>query len=213
MGLILYHLNFKIEVFDDNEYNSSAERPISYDQVIQAEQDMKYSPSSQHAIKVYEADKLINTAIILASGGGTGVHEDTAFIDQGNLIIRCSNKLFSLSLPELKINWMTEPDLATCFSVHKYQDTYISHGELSISRIDRTGKKLWSYGGADIFVCLYEGNPFEMHDNFIELTDFNGSKYRIDYNGQSISYEPSGYYSQQPVTARIRTNKKWWQFW
>jgi hypothetical protein len=59
-----------------------------------------------------------------------------------------------------------------------------THGELSISKIDRTGKKLWSFDAEDIFVCLDESKPFEMFEDHIALTDFNGKKYRIDYNGQ-----------------------------
>jgi hypothetical protein len=186
MAVFLHYKDVTVEVFDDPSFTRSAERPTSYDKIIQMEKDKQYSPGSQHAIKVIHDDEIMKTAIILASSGGTGVHKDTALIDEGNLIIRCSNHLFSLTLPDLDINWVTEPDWATCFSVHKYQDTYITHGETSIARIDRTGKILWSYDGADIFVCLYEGNPFEMHDDFIALTDFNGGKYRIDYNGQTI---------------------------
>ena len=186
MAVFLHHNGLTVEVFDDTAFTQSIDSPTSYDKVIQVEKDKPYSPNSKHAIKIYEHDKVIMTAIILASGGGTHVHEDTALIDEGNLIIRCCNKLFSLSLPDLNTNWVTEPDWATCFSVHKYQDTYITHGETSIARIDKNGKKIWSYVGADIFVCLDEGNPFEIHDDFIELTDFNGSKYRIDYNGENL---------------------------
>jgi alpha-tubulin suppressor-like RCC1 family protein len=213
MAVFLHHNELTVEVFDDAAFTQSADSPTSYDKVIQVESDKQYSPNSQHAIKVYKDERIIKTAIILASGGATGVHEDTALIDQGNLIIRCCNKLFSLSLPDLNTNWVTEPDWATCFSIHKYQDTYITHGEMSIARIDNTGKILWSYGGADIFVCLHEGNPFEMHDDFIELTDFNGSKYRIDYNGETVNYEQSDYHKQEPVTVFLKPQKPWWKFW
>lgn len=213
MPIFLHHNELTVEVFDDTAFTQPVDNSTSYDIVIQAEKDKPYSPNSQHAIKVYKDGRVIKTAIILASGGGTGVHEDTALFDQGNLIIRCCNKLFSLTLPDLNTNWVTEPDWATCFSVHKYQNTYITHGETSIARIDRTGKELWSYGGADIFVCLDEGNPFEMHDDFIELTDFNGSKYKIDYNGETINYEPSGYSKQEPVTVYLKSQKPWWKFW
>lgn len=213
MAVSLHHNELAVEVFDDTGFTQSADSPTSYGKVIQAETDKQYAPISKHAIKVYKGDSVINTAIILASGGGTGVHEDTALIDQGNLIIRCCNKLFSLTLPDLNTNWVTEPDWATCFSVHKYQDTYITHGETSIARIDRTGKIIWSYGGADIFVCLYEGNPFKMHGDFIDLTDFNGGKYRINYNGETIHYEPSDYYNQEPVPVYLKSQKPWWKFW
>lgn len=213
MAVSLHRNELTVEVFDDSAFTQSAGSPTSYDKVIQAEKDKLYSPNSQHAVKVYKDNRITKSAIILASGGGTGVHEDAALVDQDDLIIRCCNKLFSLSLPDLNTNWVTEPDWATCFSVHKYQDAYITHGETSIARVDRTGKLLWSYSGADIFVCLYEGNPFEMHDDFIELTDFNGSKYKIDYDGKTIDYEPLDYHKQEAIPVYLKSQKPWWKFW
>lgn len=213
MTVNLQHNDLMIELSDDSAFNQTADSPSSYDKVIQADKDKQYAPTSQHAIKIYQGNIPICSAIILASGGGTCVHSDTALIDDGNLIIRCCNKLFSLSLPDLETNWVTEPDWATCFSIHKYQDTYISHGETSIARIDKSGKIIWKYGGADIFVCLYEGNPFEMHDTYIALTDFNGSTYKVDYDGNSIDYKESNYYKQEPVTVFIKPKKQWWKFW
>ncbi|UAY53031.1 hypothetical protein [Ferruginibacter albus] len=212
MAVTLQHNDLTIELFDDPSFNQTADSPASsYDKVIQADQDKLYSPTSQHAVKIYQNNNLINSAIILATGGGTGVHSDTALIDDNNLIVRCCNKLFSLTLPGLEQNWMTEADWATCFSIYQYKDTFISHGETSITRIDRTGKILWNFGGADIFVCLYEGNPFEMHETYIALTDFNGSKYRIDYEGHSLEFKGSDYYTQTKVWAKPK--KRWWKFW
>lgn len=213
MAVTIQHNDLTIELFDDPAFNQTANSPTSYDKVIQSAEDKTYSPISQHAIKIYKNKNLISSAIILASGGATGVYDDTALIDENNLIIRCCNKLFSLTLPYLKTNWVTETDWATCFSVHKYQDTYISHGETSIARIDKAGKILWTYSGADIFVCLYEGTPFEMFDTHIALTDFNGSTYKIDYDGKTIEHNESDNYSKEPDTVLIKAPKKWWQFW
>ena len=150
MTVTLQHNDLRIELSDDSAFNQTADSPIIFDKVIQADKDIQYSPTSQLAIKIFKDNIFIKSAIILATGGGTGVHSDTALIDDDSLIIRCCNKLFSLSLPNLETNWVTEPDWATCFSIHKYRDTYISHGETSIARIDKSGKILWSYGGADI---------------------------------------------------------------
>lgn len=196
MKVTLHYNDFTIDVFDDTAFNQTAESLTSYDKVIQVDKDKPYAPNSQHAIRIYKGNNLIGSAIVLASGGGTGVHDDTVFIDEDNLIIRCCNKVFSLKLPGLETNWVTEADWATCFSLHKYQDTYISHGETSIVRIDKTGKILWSYSGADIFVCLEKGNPFEMFDTYIALTDFNGSTYKINYDGKTIEHNKSDYYSK-----------------
>lgn len=213
MTVTLRHSNLKIEVFDDSAFIQKTGSPTTYNEVIQIEKDKPYMPSSQHAIKIYKDDYLINSAIILASGGGTAIHEDSALIDDNSLIIRCCNKLFSLTLPELKIKWVIEPDWATCFSIHRYQDSFITHGEASIARIDKNGNILWSYGGADIFVRLEDGNPFEMHDDYIELMDFNGSRYKIDYDGKTLDYQESHYYRQEPVTAYMKPQKPWWKFW
>ena len=213
MTVTLQHNDFTVELSEDAVFNQTADSPTSYDKVIQADKDVQYSPTSQLAIKIFNLHNFISSGIILASGGGTGVHRDTALIDDDNLIIRCCNKLFSLGLPNLETNWVIEPDWATCFSIHRFQDTYISHGETSIARIDKSGKILWSYGGADIFVCLYEGNPFEMHDTYIALTDFTGNTYKIDYDGNSLDYQKSDYHKQEHITVLMKRQKHWWKFW
>ena len=213
MTVTLQHNDLTIEIFDDSSFNQTADSPTSYNKVIQVDKDKPYSPNSQHAIKIYKDNNLISSAIILASGGGTGVYYDTVFIDDDKLIIRCCNKVFSLTLPALETNWVIEADWATCFSLHKYQDTYISYGETSIARIDKKGKILWSYSGADIFVCLEEGNPFEMFDTYIALTDFNGSTYKIDYDGKTIDHKESDYYNKEPINVIMKAQKKWWKFW
>lgn len=211
MAVTFQHNDLAIEIFDDTAFIPTVDSPTSYSKVIQT--DKEYSPTSKHAIKIYRENRLINSAVILAAGGATGVSDDTALVDEDNLIIRCCNKLFSLTLPDLNINWVTEPDQITCFSIHKYQDTYISHGELTIARIDRTGKIIWSFGGVDIFVCLYQGNPFEMSNTYIALTDFNGNTYKIDYDGNLLDYEKSDHYQQESIIILQKFKKKWWKFW
>lgn len=211
MPIVIHDNNVSIEIFDDDSFDPSVEGSV-YDRIIQAEKDKPFTPNAQHALKVYQDGSLMTSAIILASGGATGIGKDAALIDQGNLVVRCCNKLFSLSLPHLEINWMAEPDIATCFSVHLYKDSYITHGELTVSRIDRQGKVLWSFGGADIFVCLYEGNPFEMFDEYIDLTDFNGTRYRIDYEGNLMdTRQPENADSVKYIS--LKSKKPWWKFW
>jgi len=214
MTVTLQHNDLTIELFDDSSYVvNSIDSPTQYDIIYNGDNYDDLDFPTRHAIKVFESQQLIKSAILLGAGGATGISSDAAFVDNENLIIRCSNQVFNLTLPELSKNWRVKPDSATCFSIHKYQDTYIVHGEMSISRIDRMGKILWNYGGADIFVCLYEGTPFEMHKDFISMTDFNGSKYKIDYEGNSISYEESAYHKQKPISVLMKPVKRWWKFW
>lgn len=204
MAVTLRYKDLTIEVFDDPAFSPTPDSPTSYDKVYQLDKEKDYKPVSQHAIVVYSDNIKIASAILLAVAGATSVTSDSVLIDDDDLITRCCNTVFSLTLPNLNLNWMIEADWATCFSIHKYQDSYITHGETSIARIDRSGQKLWSYDGADIFVCLEEGNPFKMHDNYIELMDFNGSTYKIDYDGKTINYNESDYYKRQ---------KRRWKFW
>ena len=184
----LHHIDLTLEIMDDPAFTRGSDSPTKYDKVIEADEDKEFRPTSQHAVKIYRSEILLASAIILAAGGGTCVHEGAAFVDGDNLIIRCCNKLFCLTLPELEVNWMVPVDWATCFSVHKYKDTYISHGEISIARIDRTGTILWSYDGSDIFICLDGRESFEIHEEHLSLIDFKGSTYKIDFNGNTIEY-------------------------
>jgi hypothetical protein len=52
---------------------------------------------------------------------------------------------------------------------------YISHGELEIARVSYGGEVVWSASGNDIFT-----NGFSLHDDHIEVADFNDEKYRIE---------------------------------
>jgi hypothetical protein len=46
-----------------------------------------------------------------------------------------------------------------------------------------------------------------MHNDFIFMTDFNGSKYKIDYDGHSISHVESGYHKQRPITVLLKPSR------
>ncbi len=212
MTITLEYNDLKIDVYDDPGFIQSTDSNTIYEKLIQADEDKMYEPTSKHAIKIFKNSILFSSAIVLASGGATGIYSDSFLIDDDNIIIRCCNKIFSLTIPDLKVNWIANVDMATCFSIHRYQESFISHGELTISRISRDGKILWSYGGADIFVCLYEGNPFQMHDTFIALTDFNGSTYEIDYDGETISCNQFGNVIQEHPVILKNAKKPWWKF-
>lgn len=208
MSIHLTYLNYTIEVVD--EQGEEVDLIPTYQQIIQVEKDKPYKPNAQHGIRVFQQAQAISSALIMASGGATGISDDAAFIDQENLIIRCCNKVYSLQLPSLNINWITEADWATCFSIHPYENSYIVYGEMAISRLERDGSISWSFSGADIFVCLDKGTPFEMQTDGIALTDFTGSTYMINYQGEQINYTPSNPADRQML---IFSKKPWWKFW
>lgn len=134
----------------------------------------EYRPSSKHGILIDGQP----FAIVGTDGGATGIHdkssiilEDTAFIAVGEFVI-------AVDLKEKKKKWSVEIDDFTCFGIHcsKEHSALISHGELLISRFDKSGEIIWQSGGMDIFT---EG--CSLKDEFIEAIDFNGKVYRFDY--------------------------------
>ena len=96
-----------------------------------------------------------------------------------------STEIISSNLP----NFFREaysPDQGTCFEIYKYQDSYIIHGELEISRLDKDGKILWQRSGADIFTTQDGKDDFRIMKNYILATDWENRKYKFDFNGNIL---------------------------
>ncbi len=207
MKIPFHHNNFYIEVFDDSAYVQNPDSPTHYDKVYEPEADKEYRPSSQHAVVVYDGERQVSNAIILAAAGATSVTNDACFIHDNSLIVRCSNIVVSLTIPALELNWMTTADPITCFSIHRYGDSYITHGEISVSRIDKDGNITWQFGSDDIFLRIDGDNCFTMNADSISLQNFNGSRYEIDYDGKLL---PGA--DPPPVQFEISKNRWWRKF-
>ncbi|HMP71518.1 MAG TPA: hypothetical protein PKA76_19385 [Pirellulaceae bacterium] len=139
----------------------------------------EYAVTSRHTVTVTEDNKTIATCILLAGGGASGVHENSALIHQDNCIIAVGPFLASLILPTLELNWATQADDATCFGVHQsqYHECLISHGEMVISRVTFRGTIVWQADGAEIFT-----NECLLYGNVVRVTDFNDREYIFDIN-------------------------------
>ena len=122
----------------------------------------------------------------LAAGGATTVHRSSTLIDNDRLVSCCGDSVFCLELPSLNLLWTVRADLATCFQIFKSENNYIIHGELLVTSLDETGQINWQFGGADIFVSNGGHEAFIMDSDGIILTDFAGTKYRIDFIGQLL---------------------------
>ena len=68
--------------------------------------------------------------------------------------------------------------MATCFGLYWESSCgfLISHAELEISRLSLEGYLVWQASGADVF-----SEGFRLLPGYIEVVDFNGSVYRLDY--------------------------------
>lgn len=176
-----------IEVVDEPTYKyGSTDNNYCYSKAYFGGDAEKY-PTSRHGIKVYQGDKVIDSCIIIGSGGATGIHQNSSLVDNDQLVICCCDTVFCLALPDLDLKWKTQADLATCFQILKLQDGYIVHGELLITNLDRDGNKRWEFGGTDIFVSTGIKEVFKMESDGILLTDFSGKAYKIDFDGKLLS--------------------------
>lgn len=205
---------YDIELINDSTYTiGSADNNFNYDFVYHDNESLEYRPFN-HGVKLYKDGQLIKSAVVCAVGGATGIFENSAIVDQNNILICCADKLFSLKLPDLTLNWITQTDLATCFGVYKADNGIFTHGELNVSRLDSNGNIIWQTGLRDIIVNIdYEKSCFILHDNFIELLDFNSNKYQLDFNGNFISETLSETQKRFDLNDGKRSRRKWWKIW
>jgi hypothetical protein len=129
---------------------------------------------------------LITNAILLGTGGATGIHKNSYYIQNNSIIICVCNFLFCLSIPELKLLWKSEVDWATAFGIYKMQEDFIIHGELEISRINQNGKIIWQHSGSDIFVLENGKECFKIKGDLILAESWDGRKYKFNYNGEIV---------------------------
>ncbi len=102
----------------------------------------EYSLTSRHAVRFFVENELITTCILMAGGGASGIHEDSAIIHDESCIIAVGPFLASLKIPTLDLEWKCQTDTATCFGVYRSEKhrCFISHGELEIARCPTMGK-------------------------------------------------------------------------
>ena len=175
-----------IEVLDEPTYKfGSADNNFNYSKHYFGDGAKDY-PTSKHGIKIYQDYQIIDSCIIIGSGGATGVHQNSSLLDKDQLIICCCETIFCLTLPELELKWKTQADQATCFQIFKQEDDYIIHGELQVAKLDKSGKIKWEFGGADIFVSIDNEEEFKIENDGILLTDFAKTKYKIDFDGKLL---------------------------
>lgn len=177
---------YLIEILNEPTYKyNSSDNNFNYTNIYLGEDANNY-PTSNHGIKIYQNDSLISNCIILGFGGATTIHDNSFVIDGDNLIICCSNAVFSIQLVDLKLNWFNTFDIATCFQIFKIHEDYVIHGELEITMIDKNGNIKWTFGGEDIFVSIDNVEEFKIIENTIILTDFSKTQYILDFKGNQI---------------------------
>ncbi len=190
---------YRIEIFKEENINvSSTDNVNQYD--LDYIDKSNYQPSTVIGIKLYDNDKQLTSAVIGTTGSGTGIEGNSIIIEYDRILICCSDSIFCLSIPYLALLWRRQADEATCFEIFKYQDSYIVHGELNISRFNKNGEVLWQQSGADIFTTLDGKDDFKLTENYILATDWRNGRYKFDYDGNVVE-------------TTEKTKKPWWKLW
>jgi hypothetical protein len=159
-----------------------AHNPKSMDNLRSADGELiigeaEHRPSSRHRITVADGEEILASKVLLAAGGASGIHPNSAIVRGNKCFIAVGPFICSLELPSLRLEWFTAVDSATCFGVYDAPmiESLISHGELKIARVTYSGDIIWSVGGADIF-----SEGFKLHPGYAEAVDFNGRHYKFD---------------------------------
>lgn len=142
---------------------------------------------SSYLIKVYKDNTLLKSACVSATAGATGLHKHSFIIEESRVVICCANVVFCLTIPGLELIWQKEVEWATCFQIFPYQDDYIVHGELTITRLNHYGEIVWQQSGADIFVTIDGKENFLITGEHIEVKDWDLKNYRFDFDGNILS--------------------------
>jgi hypothetical protein len=177
---------YKIEICTNETYEKGSVDNVNKYDFEYLEEDDKYN-STFVGIKIYENEELIKSAIIGSEGGNTGINQNSKIIEKSRVLICCADKIFCLSIPELKLLWKTKADEISCFEIFKKENFYIVHGELEISKLNLNGKILWQKGGADVFTTISGTNNFELTEKYIIATDWENRLYKFDYEGNEFT--------------------------
>ncbi|MCA1623104.1 MAG: hypothetical protein LC768_04715 [Acidobacteria bacterium] len=133
--------NYEIVIRDESSYiPNSADNKFTFDKQLFLDEEEDYI-SSKHRVVVNCRNGESYSCVLLAGGGASGVHENSALIHGEKLLVAVGHFACCLSLPKLDVEWRTKSDWATCFGVYhsSKHKCYISHGECDIARLSYSG--------------------------------------------------------------------------
>ena len=186
--MIIKYKNSVIEITNESDLGS-AEFGQKYNKQYPADlgHKLEYQPSSKHGIRITENGIEKCSALLLESGGATGISENSFLIKNDQIYICCSDQIYSLNLTDLSANWRNQYDVATCFGIYEFDEDFIVHGEIQVSRIDKNGETKWNFSARDIFVNPDGKTEFKIIENRIELIDREGYKYELNADGKLLT--------------------------
>ena len=210
IGVLVLEKNV-IKFYDESNYSlDSSDNLFIYNNIyLNGDKNIL---TSIVGIKLFEENDLVSSCLIGAEGGGTGINPNSTLISYGGLVICCANTIFKLAIPDLRLEWKTKADMATCFEIYYLDKDYLVHGEMEITRLDKNGQIVWQQGGRDIWTTAEGIDDFAVYDNYILATDWDYNRYKFDFDGKLL--EDYKIESKNVLSVREkRQTKRWWNFW
>ena len=86
----------------------------------------------------------------------------------------------------VKSAYLEYEDVPTYIKAYCKNGHYIVHGEIVIYCFNQSCKKEWEFSARDIWVTQDNSEAVQLFDDFIELRDWLGYIYRLDYQGKEL---------------------------
>jgi len=186
--MVVKYKNSEIEMTNESDLESSEfGQRFKKQYPIVLGHKLEHQPSSKHGIRITENGIEKYSALLLEYGGATGISKNSFIIKNDRIYICCSNQIYSLNLMDLSVNWRKQYDVATCFGIYEFDEDFIVHGEIQVSRIDKNGETKWNFSARDIFVNPDGKTEFKIVKNRIELIDWEGYKYELNGEGKILT--------------------------
>jgi hypothetical protein len=180
--------DYSIGLVNDTRYNpDSADNSVSYNRFYAEQPYAADNYPTRHGIFLLKDGEIESAVCVSASGGPTGIHPRCSILDGDSFLICCADSIFCLTFPDLHLNWITIADQATCFGIYRYENGYIIHGELEITRLDQAGSIIWQFSGSDIFITPTGRDAFTLTGDVIKAASWDGITFTLDaQTGKSI---------------------------
>ncbi len=152
-------------------------------------EDMDISYSPQCGVILSGTEGECATCIIRSSGYSLYLATQSVVASQEHLVLAIGDRICCLAIPTLALQWSTKVDTSCCFAVYASPDHkgFISHGELEITKVDVSGKVVWSVSGGDVF-----SGEFAILADHVAATDWNSYKYRIELSSGQVTVVKPG---------------------
>ncbi len=182
--------SFEVELKDDPSYlirpsgNPMYKYEYSHGQIIKN----RVFTINKRAIVVRDtAGKYeISSAILCENGGKAGLAQDSFKLEEDKLWVCVGDKMYSLDIPTLHINWFNSIDFGTIHSINFFGRDLIIHANTGLVRMSRKGEIIWKFSEGNGVFIPGEGR-LKLFERHIELIDGNDQKYVVNEDGKAIS--------------------------